>query len=113
MSQTCNDIVATHLQSGKQHVFHASRVSPYIGTTISAKNIGLIDSEEYVVELISSHRGSWKRLSDMEFLVQWTGYSPDESTWEPWRNLKHLGALHEYMKKNKRANHLSAATTSL
>jgi hypothetical protein len=113
VSQTCNDIVATHLQSGKQHVFHASRVSPYIGTTISAKNIGLIDSEEYVVELISSHRGSWKRLSDMEFLVQWTGYPPDESTWEPWRNLKHLGALHEYMKKNKRANHLSAANTSL
>ena len=77
------------------------------------KNIGLIDSEEYVVELISSHRGSWIRLSDMEFLVQWSGHPPEESTWEPWRNLRHVGVLHDYMKKIGRATHLPAAKKPL
>ena len=82
--QKTNDITCQHLQSHTEHVFHSSRVSPYIGSEVSAKNISLLDAEEYVVESITNHRGTWKHLSMMEFLVNWRGYAPEDSTWERW-----------------------------
>jgi Chromo (CHRromatin Organisation MOdifier) domain len=35
----------------------------------------------------------------MEFLVNWCGYTPDDSTWERWKNVRDVKALHEYLTK--------------
>jgi hypothetical protein len=99
IKQITNDITCRHMHSNTEHVFHSSRVSPYIGSEVSAKKISMLDTEEYVVESITAHRGSWKRLTSMEFLVNWCGYTPDDSTWERWNNVRDVKALHEYLTK--------------
>ena len=104
--QKTNDITYQHLQSHTEHVFHSSRVSPYIGSEVSAKNISLLDAEEYVVESITNHRGTWKHLSMMEFLVNWRGYAPEDSTWEHWKNVRDVRALHEYLSEIGRETHI-------
>ena len=82
IQQLANDISCRHMHSNTEHVLHSSRVSPFIGSDVSARKVSLLDSEEYVVESITAHHGSWKRLSSMEFLVKWSGYPHDESTWK-------------------------------
>lgn len=81
-------------------------MSPFIGSEVSAKNISLLDAEEYVVENITDHRGTWKRLSTMEFLVNWRGYAPEDSTWERWKNVRDVKALHDYLLKIGRETHI-------
>jgi Chromo (CHRromatin Organisation MOdifier) domain len=97
IKQLANDISCRHMHSNTDHVFHSSRVSPYIGSDVSAKKISMLDTEEYVVESITAHRGSWKRLSSMEFLVNWSGYTAADSTWERWTNVRDVKALHQYL----------------
>lgn len=106
ISQDSNDITCRHLQSNTEHVLHSSRVSPYVGSDVSAKQISLLDNEEYVVESISSHRGSWKRRLLMEFLVNWRGCPPDESTWERWTTVRDVKAFHDYLRSIGHATHI-------
>ena len=35
-----------------------------------------------------AHRGNAKRRSSMTFRVRWTGFTEDDDTWEPWKNLR-------------------------
>ena len=109
INQVINDITCRHLQSNIEHVFHSSRVSPFVGSEVSAKKISLLDTEEYIVESISAHRGSWKRLSSMEFLVNWHGYSSSESTWERWANVRDVKALHDYLRNIGHETHIPLA----
>lgn len=99
IKQITNDITCRNMHSNTDHVFHSSSVSPFIGSEVSAKKISLLDTEEYVVESITAHRGSCKHLTSMEFLVNWCGYTPDDSTWERWKNVRDVKALHEYLTK--------------
>lgn len=102
LTQKKNDVTCEHIQSKEVRVFHASRISPYIGSHTSAADASLLDSEEYIVESITAHRGSWTSLTSLEFLVHWLGYPTEDDTWEPYRNLRHLDALHEYLRKNNK-----------
>ena len=56
------------------------------------------DQDEYHVEEIIDHRGSPKRKAQMMFRVRWTGFEPDEDTWEPWKLVKDLEVLDAYGK---------------
>lgn len=98
VQQETNDVTCIHLHSQKQHKFHSSRLSPYVGTDSAANDTSLLDTEEYIVDHISDHRGSWKGLTSMTFLVHWLGY--DEATWEPWKHLRNVHALHTYLREH-------------
>ena len=73
-------------------VFHASLLSPYRENTVYGPNFpspppDLINGEEeYEVEKILCHCGTPTKRS---FLIQWKGYSAEEDSWIPERNLKH------------------------
>jgi hypothetical protein len=57
--------------------------------------------EEYIVEGIMDSRETKK--GKWEYLVKWKGYGPEESTWEPWENLKNAQKfLSEYEKSLKK-----------
>ena len=66
-------------------VFHASLLTPYRVNTIPGRvqpppPAVIVDGvEEYEVESILDSRIRNQRL---EYLIDWTGYSPDERTWE-------------------------------
>ena len=88
-------------------VFHASLLSPYGETDVHGPNFlkpppHLIEGEEeYEIEKILRHRGP---PSNRSFLIQWKGFSVEDDSWEPERNLKHSkAALTEYKKRHPTA----------
>lgn len=55
------------------------------------------DRDEQVVDCILDHVGSPKHKSMMDFLVRWAGFSEDEDSWLPWKEVKDLAALDVYI----------------
>jgi hypothetical protein len=98
IKQDKNNVKCRHMVTLKEMVFHASRVSPFIGSDADAYTAGLIDNEEYVISSIVQHRGTFNRKRQLEFLVQWHGYDRNSDSWEPWCELLHTKALHNYLK---------------
>jgi hypothetical protein len=106
LSQNNNDISCEHIVTNNKHTFHADRVTPYIGSTLSAERIGLLDREEYIIDSIIAHRGSFSRLRSLEFLVRWKGYEASSDSWEPWSELRDVEPLHDYLRSTGHERHI-------
>jgi hypothetical protein len=82
---------------------HVSRLVAfqYNPTHTSPKDIARRDLQEFYVHEILQHRYTSlqdrKTKGNMEFLVSWLGYGPEWNSWEPWRNLRAVKALHRYL----------------
>ena len=79
---------------GKLHdVFHVSLLEPYTENTIPGQATPPLppindDLDEYIAEDIIDSRVRGKGKSQqVEYLVEWSGYGPDDRTWEPYENL--------------------------
>ena len=57
-----------------------------------------IDKEEFIIESILSHRGSFHNRRNLQFLVRWSGYTASDDTWEPLPALRHSISLHAYLR---------------
>lgn len=91
-----NDVHCVHCHLQTTHIFHTDRLTPYFGTPASAERLGLLDRDEYIIDSIISHEGSFTSRPTLQFLVRWSGY--DEDTWEPYANLRHTLPLHDYLR---------------
>jgi hypothetical protein len=58
------------------------------------------DYLEFFVEKILDIRGDTKRVLSLQFHVKWLGFDETHNSWEPWKNLRDLAVLHEYLKGN-------------
>ena len=96
--QEGSNISCYHNQLDTQHTFHSDRVTPFIGSITVAYDMGLLDKEEYIVEKIISHRGTWNRLKSIELFVRWDGCTAAQDSWEPWSSMRRVKALHGYLK---------------
>ena len=88
--------------SRRTNVVHISRLYPffYDDTRIDPENIALRDSEEYVVESILDDTIDQKiPKKQWQFRVRWKGYDEEEDTWNSWDSLKHVEAMHVYLRK--------------
>jgi hypothetical protein len=101
-SQLGNDVSCTHCLLQTPHVFHCDRLTPFFGTPASAQKLGLLDNNEFYVEFIVAHRGSFNHRRQLQFLVRWAGYDASDDTWEPYANLRHAIPLHAYLRAVKR-----------
>ena len=83
-------------------VFHASLLSPYRENEVHGKNFpvpppDLINrEEEYEIEKIICHCGA---PSSRSFLIRWKGYSAEEDSWVPKRDLKNAKSALALYKK--------------
>jgi hypothetical protein len=74
------------------NVFHTSLLSPYCENPVHGPNFpapppDLIEGkEEFEILQILRHRGP---LNNRLYLIQWKGYTAEEDTWIPERELKH------------------------
>jgi len=65
-----------------------------IGTDKNKKRQINYESSTYEPEKIISHKGSYFKLKKMKFIVKWKGF--DETTEEPWINIKNCDVFHKY-----------------
>ena len=92
-------------KSWKIHpVFHASLLSPYNENDTHGSNFPqpppdlIAGKKEYEIERILHHQGN---PSNRSFLIRWKGFSTEEDSWEPERNLKHAkSTLEEYKRQH-------------
>eukprot|EP00762_Andalucia_godoyi_P008723 ANDGO_04722.mRNA.1 Retrovirus-related Pol polyprotein from transposon 17.6 len=88
---TCQDLVTQ-----KTHDFHVSRLKEYrMDSTEDPLSIAQVDSDEYQVECLVEHRG--KKKKDVEFRVRWKGYSNEDDSWLPYKEVRDLEALDAYL----------------
>jgi transposase InsO family protein len=69
-------------------------------------DIAMIDRYEFRVEKVLDHKGNFKAKKTLEFLVKWTGYTDDENSWVPWKEVMHVTALHEYLQQKGLAKYI-------
>ena len=104
--QLRNTVICTHSQFHTEHSFHSNRISPYIGSLNDAQRISILDKDEYVVDSILDHRGTFTKLSTVFFLVHWHGYDSTSDSWEPWKSLRNVAALHAYLRSKNLTKHI-------
>ena len=91
------------LISGKNFDIHISNLSPfnYDSTRTNPKEVAMHDTGEFLIDHIVAHKGDKTRRKTMEFLVNWSGFSDDANTWEPYSNLRDTDQLLEYLRNNR------------
>ena len=99
-----------NLITGKQHVSHISRIREFVYDKLrtNPRDVALRDDNEFVVEKILDHKlirgGRKTRKNDMTFLVKWEGYDAKDNTWEPWKGVRLVDKLHDYLRLHKMAS---------
>ncbi len=68
--------IKTHVHNLRPFIFNPHRVNP--------QEVAQQNEQEFMVRYIIAHRGDHHRRSNMEFLVQWTGYDASSNSWKPY-----------------------------
>ena len=91
-----------NLVTNKQTTVHISQLKPfeYDPNTTDPREVANHDYDEFDVEEILNHEGSPKKKTEMQFLVRWLGYGPDDDLWLPWSELRSNEALHTYLRQH-------------
>ena len=58
------------------------------------------DYLEFFVEEILGMTGDTKKLNSLQFHVKWIGYDETYNSYEPWKNLRDVAILHDYLEAN-------------
>jgi hypothetical protein len=98
-----NDVKLMDLITSKEFTINIQHVRPFTYDPMITNpfHIARRDRAEYVVENILDHHGQSSRRSDLEFLVKWKDYDEAENSWEPYKELKDIPALHNYLYNHK------------
>jgi hypothetical protein len=98
----------TDLVTGSTIDRHSSFLKPYIHNdkNISPFEIAMKDKLEYIVDKIISHRlvsdiAGINNKTNYEFKIRWLGYTKDDDTWLPWKEVRDLEAMDTYLRENK------------
>jgi hypothetical protein len=71
-----------------------------VANGVDVQAVAAADMGEAQVELIRAHRGTARNRATLEFEVLW---SDGDVTWEPWENVRKLGALDDYIQSVPRS----------
>jgi hypothetical protein len=90
------------LVTNKEKDYHVSDMKEFLydASVVDPLDVARRDHMEYFVEAILDHRNTQTRTT-AEFLVKWLTYPDSANTWEPYSNLRDVGVLHDYLKRNK------------
>ena len=97
-----------NLVTGKEEApktVHLLKPFHYDEMRTTPREVALKDHKDvYIIDRIDGHRGSFTRKSEVAFKVKWLGY--EESTWEPWKNVRDNSVTHEYLVTQSLGKHI-------
>ena len=99
VSFTKSEYILLDLITNKEKSYHISDIKEFLCDLrrVNPVDIARKDYSEFFISKILNHRGNTKRVSSLEFLVEWVGYDESENSWEPWKNLREVSQLHDYL----------------
>ena len=100
MEKTDSIYVIEDLVSAKRTTTHNLRPFNYDPAYTSPLVVAQHYEQEFIVESISTHRGSRNHRSTLEFQVRWAGFGETCDSWEPYKALMHVDKLHDYFRAN-------------
>jgi hypothetical protein len=107
ISQEGNHVTLEELPTGKMEKHTIKDVQPFhVGgqTEEELRILAARDRNEIAVEEILSHRGHDPTrpsiTGPVEFKVKWLGLPFEQSSWEPYKSLRHAEQLHKYLREH-------------
>ena len=58
------------------------------------------DYLEFFVEKVLGMTGVVKRVHTLNFHMKWVGYDHTHKSFEPWKNVRDVAVLHDYLNAN-------------
>ena len=68
-----NEVECRHLALKNVKTFYSGDLKPYTGDPVAAKELAMVDADQFEVESIVAHRGNPYKRTNMEFCVQFRG----------------------------------------
>ena len=93
------------LIKNKEIAYHASDMKTFNYDPLLTDPIDIArrDYLEFFVEKVLEIKGDPKRLTTLTFLIQWLGFDESFNSWEPWKNVRDVDKLHQYLRENNLA----------
>ena len=85
---------------------HVARLFPFIydPEEIDPENVAIRDQGEFIVEdIVDAIMDQSLPKTQWSFQVRWAGYDESFDEWLDWNQLKHVEALHKYLRRNNLA----------
>lgn len=81
--QRKNDVECTHIVLGSEHVFHVSRLKPFLGTREEAAKIAKLDKDQFTIISVNYFRGNVFVRKSLKFNVS---FEDNEHCWLNFTN---------------------------
>jgi transposase InsO family protein len=94
------------LVARKVDTVHVARLHPFLydPEVIDPENVAIRDQGEFIVEeIVDALMDQTLPKTQWSFRVRWQGYDDSCDEWLDWNQLKHVAALHTYLRKNNLA----------
>jgi hypothetical protein len=92
---TSNEEEEVHVKRLKQYLEHEAHLDPVL--------VSNRDSCETIVTRILGVEGEFDKKKTLKFLVEW---NDGTQTWEPWKSLRDVEALHTYLREFNLQRHI-------
>ena len=95
----------TTLKTYRRHVKMLKKFKAVDG--VDPVDIAGMDQNEALVEAVVDADVPTNRTAAWKFRVRWTGYGPEDDTWEDWETVKSLKALNPYLESHPELHKIS------
>jgi len=86
----------------KESVHHVKQLKSFQWDSefVNPTDVARANQNEFLIDAIKAHKGNWKKVSSLEFLVSWSGYDESFDQWLPWKELRLTEQLHAYLREH-------------
>jgi len=102
ISNDKSEYLLLDLITNKEKPYHASDIKTFMFDPLLLDPIDIArrDYLEFFVQDVLEMKGDPSRVTTLHFLIKWLGYDDTYNTWEPWKNVRDVERLHQYLREH-------------